>query len=200
VGVVLRSHLQKHLPVLEVNPNLFEARFRSGCDTLRCQASCCADGTTVGLNERDRILEHAELVKRSMSPGQDTDPSHWFEDREVEDGDFSVGRATYTMANDKGCVFLDAQRRCVLQCASHASEGAVTLKPMFCASFPVVIDGGVLGVDPLRTETGSTDCCAHDSGGPLTVFDVCANELEQLVGAEGVAELRRLAVEHGDGG
>jgi Fe-S-cluster containining protein len=190
--VVLRTHSQKHLPVLEVNPNLFEARYAAACDTRSCKAVCCADGTTVDVVERDRILAHAEMVKQSMSPGQDTDPAHWFEATEKEDRDFASGRAAYTTANENGCVFLDVDKLCVLQRASEASGGAVKLKPIFCAAFPVVIDQGVLGVDPLSSETGSSACCAHDPAGPLTVFDVCAMELELVVGAEGVEELRRL--------
>jgi hypothetical protein len=194
--ILLRSHPHKHLPALEVNRNLFEARFSSGCNTQRCKASCCVDGTTVDVTERDRILAHAELVKQWMSPGQDTDPRHWFEDKEAEDRDFASGRAAYTMADDNGCVFLDADRRCVLQRASEASGGAVTLKPFFCAAFPIVIDQNVLGVDPHSTTTGTPECCVHDPSGPLTVFDVCAKELDSVVGAAGVAELRRLAEEH----
>jgi Fe-S-cluster containining protein len=196
--IILRSHPHKHLPALEVSRNLFEARFASGCNPMRCAAACCAEGTTVDVTERDRILAHADIVKRAMSPGQDTDTAHWFEEREAEDRDFASGRAAYTTANENGCVFLDADRRCVLQRASAASGGALTLKPFFCSAFPIVIDKNVLGVDPLNAELAVPACCAPDPGGPLTVFDVCAMELEHVVGAEGVAELRRLA-DHHDG-
>jgi hypothetical protein len=103
------------------------------------------------------------------------------------------------MADEHGCVFLDADRRCVLQRASEASGGAVALKPFFCTAFPVVIDNGVLGVDPNATTTGAAECCIHDPGGPLTVFDVCAFELEHVVGAAGVAELRRLSEDPASG-
>ena len=197
--IVLRSHPHKHLPLLEVNSNLFDVRFASGCDTRRCNAACCADGTTVDVIERDRILAHAEMVKGSMSPGQDTDPAHWFEDREAADSDFVSGRAAYTMANEHGCVFLDAERRCVLQRASEVSGGAVTLKPFFCTAFPVVIDKNVLGFDPLLALTEAPQCCAHDPAGPLTIFDVCATELEYVVGPAGVAELRRLSEDRSRG-
>jgi Fe-S-cluster containining protein len=182
-----------------VNPNLFETRFVAGCDTRRCNAVCCEEGTTVDVIERDRILAHAEMVKQWMSPGQDKDTAHWFEDREAEDRDFVSGRAAYTMANDHGCVFLDADRRCVLQRASEASGVGVSLKPFFCSAFPVVIDKNVLGYDPLLSLAEAPQCCAHDPAGPLTMFDVCATELEYVVGAAGVEELRRLAEEHRKG-
>jgi Fe-S-cluster containining protein len=198
-AIILRSHPHKHLPLLEVNPNLFETRFAAGCDTRRCNATCCADGVTLDVIERDRILAHAELVKQSMSPGQDKDTAHWFEDREVEDRDFVSGRAAYTMANDHGCVFLDEDKLCVLQRA-QASLGAVTLKPFFCTAFPVVIDKNALGFDPLLTLAETPECCAEDPAGPLTMFDVCAMELEFVVGAEGVEELRRLAEERSKSG
>jgi Protein of unknown function (DUF3109) len=198
--IILRSHPHTHLPLLEVNPNLFEARFASGCDTQRCKASCCADGTTVDVIERDNILAHAEMVKQWMSRGQDTDPAHWFEDKEVEDRDFVSGRAAFTTADENGCVFLDTHRRCVLQRVSEASGGAVALKPFFCAAFPIVIDKNVLGIDTLATTSGMSECCGQDPGGPLTVFDVCARELVGVVGAAGVAELRRLSEDHAKDG
>jgi hypothetical protein len=192
-AIILRSHPHKHLPLLEVSPNLFETRFASGCDTRRCNTACCGGGTTTDVIERDRILAHAELVKQYMTPEQDRDTAHWFEDRDAEDRDFVSGRAAYTMANEHGCVFLDAERRCVLQRASEASGGAVTLKPFFCTAFPVVIDKNVLGFDPLLTSEEAPHCCGQDPKGPLTIFDVCGMELEYVVGAAGVEELRRMA-------
>jgi hypothetical protein len=192
-AIVLRSHPHTHLRALEVNRDLFEVRFASGCNPLRCKGSCCADGTTVDVTERDRILAHARIVQQAMTPGQDTDPAHWFEEKEAEDRDFASGRAAYTTSNENGCVFLDADRRCVLQRASEATGGAVALKPFFCAAFPVVIDRNVLGVDPFASELGTSECCARDPGGSLTIFDVCATELEHVVGADGLAELRQLA-------
>ena len=194
--IVLRSHPHKHLPALEVNRDLFEIRFASGCDPLRCKGSCCVDGTTVDVTERDRILAHAGIVQQAMTPGQDTDPSLWFEDKEAEDRDFASGRAAYTTANESGCVFLDRDRRCVLQRVSAASGGALALKPFFCAAFPIVIDRNVLGADPFASELGTSECCARDPGGPLTIFDVCPTELQYVLGADGVAELRRLAEDH----
>jgi len=199
-AIVLKAHRQRHLPALAVSPEIFGIRFASHCDTRNCKAVCCADGTTVDVTERDAILAHADAVKAVMTPGQDTDTTHWFEDREVDDRDFPSGRASYTMADENGCVFLDSQRRCVLQVASEKSGGAMKLKPFFCTAFPIVIDGGVLSVDPLSNTVGTTDCCSEDPSGPRTVLDVCAMELDHVLGAEGVEELRKLAEGAAKGG
>jgi len=70
-------------------------------------------------------------------------------------------------------------------------EGAV-LKPFFCRAFPISLENGTLTYDnQFDTET---QCCAPVAEGHLTVFDVCAEELEHVLGAEG-AGLRRLTRE-----
>lgn len=181
-----------HLPRLTVDRNIFDLRFGRGCATRHCDATCCATGVTLDVRERDRVLAHAELVQRAMSPGQDPDPAHWFAAEEVEDADFPSGRATHTRAGATGCVFLDAERRCVLQKASLAAGGGLDLKPFFCTAFPITLAGGVLLVDDEEIRQRAR-CCASTADGPLTVFDVCAMELEFMLGSEGVAALRRLA-------
>lgn len=181
-----------HLPHLEVDRTIFELRFKRGCATRQCDATCCATGVSLDLGERDRVLAHADLVRRAMTPGQDQDPAHWFADEEFDDTDFPSGRATHTRVNGAGCVFLDADRRCVLQKASQAAGNGLDLKPFFCTSFPLTLSHGVLVVDDEEMRQRSR-CCACTADGPLTVFDVCGMELAYMLGGEGVAALRRLA-------
>jgi hypothetical protein len=38
----------------------------------------------------------------------------------------------------------------------------------------------------------AVDCCTPDPGGQRTVFDLCARELDHVLGADGIGELRRL--------
>jgi Fe-S-cluster containining protein len=182
-----------HLGRLTVDPSLLERRFAAGCATRRCDGSCCFGGVSLDVIERDRVLAHADLVRRVMTRGQDTDPAHWFQPQERVDPDFPSGRATHTGVGAKGCVFLDGNRRCSLQKASLAAGNGLDLKPFLCRWFPIMVSGGILLVDDDADDLGRTQCCGAKAGGPLTIFEVCATELEHALGADGVVSLRRLA-------
>ncbi|HEU4367709.1 MAG TPA: hypothetical protein VFV05_05700 [Methylomirabilota bacterium] len=180
-----------HLGRLTIHRSMFTRRFAAGCATGRCEAACCVLGVLVDVGERDRVLAHADLVGRLMTPEQEHDPARWFAREERHDPDFPSGRASHTRAGPDGCVFLDAERRCVLQKASQAAGGGLDLKPLFCRVFPLTLAAGVLSVDGLGTGRPAR-CCGDTPGGPLTVFDVCATELRHALGADGAATLRRL--------
>jgi Fe-S-cluster containining protein len=175
---------------LRVDPWLLRARFGAGCDTSRCNAACCRTGVWLDVVERDRVLAHAERVRRVMSRGQPRDTRRWFSRRVTTDPDFPSGRAVHTRVLNGGCVFLDGDRRCVLQKASAA--GGPRLKPFFCTAFPVTIDRGVLTLED-RDHRSRRECCASERDGRLTVFDVCRRELRHALGAAGLASLRKTA-------
>ena len=178
-----------HLGRLTVHRSVFTRRFGAGCATARCEAACCVLGVLVDAREREQVLAHADLVRGLMTPGQELDPTRWFAHAERPDSDFPSGRATHTRAGAGGCVFLDAERRCVLQRASPAAGH--DLKPFFCTIFPVTIAAGVLRVDDMGTGRPA-QCCGATPGGPLTIFDVYAPELEHALGPDGAGDLRRL--------
>ncbi|HEY8150508.1 MAG TPA: DUF3109 family protein [Vicinamibacteria bacterium] len=175
---------------LRVAPSLLEARFAAGCDTGRCVGRCCRSGVWLDPAERDRVLAHADLVRRAMDPDQSPDTRRWFSKRVVADPDFPSGQAVHTRVRDGRCVFLNRGGRCVLQ---KASSPGLQLKPFFCIAFPVTVDGGVLTLDDKDFRAGQP-CCESTEGGPLTVFDTCGMELRHVLGAAGVARLRRIAL------
>jgi hypothetical protein len=79
----------------------------------------------------------------------------------------------------------------VLQVAEGALGDGSTLKPFYCRAFPICIDRGVLSYDD---QVGlEPPCCGPVAGGSLAIFDVCAVELDLVLGPEGAAELRVLA-------
>jgi Fe-S-cluster containining protein len=173
-----------------VDPWLLRARFAAGCDTRRCNAACCRTGVWLDVAERDRILSNAPRVRLAMDGGQPRDTRRWFSRRTTTDPDFPSGRAVHTRVVNGGCVFLDQERRCVLQKAS--GDGGPPLKPFFCTAYPITIDYGVLTLED-RDHRSRPECCASVRGGPLTVFEVCRTELRHTLGAEGLAMLRRMA-------
>ena len=185
--IVLHRHRLAHLADLHVDPSLLTARFASDCSMMRCTGRCCAHGVYIELTERQAILDNAAAIQAHMDASQTKDPALWFDAEPIEDGDFASGRAVGTAEVNGGCVFLNGAGRCVLQKASTVQTG--NLKPFFCVAFPVTIDKGTLCLDDPR----AVDCCTPNPDGPLTVFDVCAYELDHVLGAEGVGGLKRLS-------
>ena len=184
---VLRKHRLKHLPELKVAENVFRIRYKDGCSMYRCSGYCCRDGVVAELAERDKILEHADYVKSLMDPEQQHDTAKWF-DEEFEDGDSPMGRSTGTQVHNGNCVFLNKKKRCVLQMA-EPKTGA--LKPFYCYAFPICVTEGALVIDDDHCPNES-NCCGPVAQGELTILDLCSGELEYVLGADGLAELRVL--------
>ena len=188
----IRNHRLSHIPVLKVDPIVIESKFGHGCSMSNCNATCCQHGVMVDLQERDKILQHADLVRRHMEPEQEHDSSRWFDPEDELDTDFPSGRAIGTQANERGCIFLMKDGRCVLQFVA-AEEGISkhTLKPFFCFAFPVTIETGVLTIDD-PDFTNRPECCSMVPGGNHSVLEVCAEEFEFVLGEEGMKELTEM--------
>jgi len=189
---VLKKHNLKHISELRVGKNLLSHRFSSGCSMSNCNGICCTLGVYADLKERDKILDHREMILRYMEPQQEHDSLKWFESEEIEDPDFVSGRSVGTQARDYGCVFLDCAGRCILQKACIA-EGLhpYFLKPFYCVAFPVVIDNGELIIDDIEL-VNRPPCCIISPDGVQDVFDVCKMELEFVLGRDGMEELRQI--------
>ena len=192
---VLRTHRLKHVRALRVGEGILSKKFAAGCSMAACNATCCQGGVTLDVAERDVILAHADLIVRHMEPDQELDPAAWFVDNVVNDLDFPSGIAVGTEVTDRGCVFLDAAGRCVLQKAAMAENmPKFSLKPFFCVAFPITIEHGVLDTDePDYTE--QPHCCRVVESGILSPVEVCAEELEFMLGRVGFLELRSLVGE-----
>lgn len=188
------THGLAHLGPLRVDPEIFTARFSRACSMANCDAGCCQAGVWVDVLHRDVILEHAAVVARHMDPGQEHDPARWFEPEIVDDPDFPSGKAIGTEATDSGCVFLNAAGRCVLHKVDDVERLGIRLKPFFCRVFPVTICNGVLTLDePIAGERPR--CCSETPGGGQTALELCQEEWEAALGAQGLAELRSIARE-----
>lgn len=188
-AVVLRNHHLRHIPELKVGEGILRSRFKAGCSMSRCGGKCCRSGVLAGVEERDRILENADLVRRYLDEDQEQNPANWFGEK-FEDPDFPSGRAVETQVRNGACVFLDREARCVLQKAeAHAPSGVKALKPFYCRAFPVTVEFGVLTIDDEHCPD-ETRCCGPTKDGELTVFDVLEFELEYVLGPNGLSELR----------
>jgi hypothetical protein len=191
-SIILKHHQLKHIKELRVGNDFFAGRFQSECSMGNCRSSCCSYGVFADLRERDNILAHAKTIRRHLEPHQEHDPSKWFDEGVIDDADFPSGKAAGTRANERGCVFLDSAGRCALQ-KTAVAEGMhkFALKPFFCVAFPVTLDHGRLILDSAEF-ANKPECCGIVQKGSLTAFDVCAEELEFMLGARGYAELLSL--------
>ena len=130
-----------------------------------------------------------------MDETQDRNPQNWFQKRMHPDADFPSGECTTTALKENGCVFLNKDGYCVVHMAeSHVPQGFGYLKPFFCRAFPVCILNSTLCVDDEQCPD-EHKCCGPVKNGPLTILDICAFELEFMLGADGLAELRTMARE-----
>lgn len=189
-AVILRNHRMKHIPELRIDRDIVEGRFEPACSMRNCNADCCSGGVYADLAERDEILKHADLVRAQMDPDQQHDTALWFEAEPIVDADYPSGSAIGTELHNERCVFLNSKGMCVLQkTAAAAGMDRYALKPFYCWLYPVTVDGGALTLhDPEYAERSS--CCSYRDSGPLTVFDVCEEELVLALGKDGVEELR----------
>lgn len=90
-------------------------------------------------------------------------------------------------------MFLDAAGRCALHRTTIERDGrTASLKPFFCAAFPVTIVDGVLMHDDLNDD--HPECCTPTAGGARGIVDACAGELEHVLGPAGTSELRTRTV------
>jgi len=190
---VLHRHSLGHVPELKVSDRVLSVRFGRDCSISNCRGKCCRLGVDVDVSEREGILKRADLIRRLMDEGQERVSANWFGE-EFADPDFPSRRAVSTRLFNGACVFLNKADRCVLQLAESQAPAVGDLKPFFCRAYPLSIEDGVLTIDEVQSP-GETGCCGSVQSGPLTVFDICAWELEFTLGADGLGELRRLASE-----
>jgi len=187
---VLRRHHLTHIPELGVEKGFLDKNFARGCSMYHCNSQCCRHGVMIDPDEKQNILNHAEMIQRYMEPHQDKDPSSWFDDTDEVDADFPSGRALGTQMKSYGCIFLDTAGRCTLQKAAMG-EGLpkFSLKPFYCVAYPLTIEDGVLVMDD-PDFVGRSECCSIVPNGEQSVFDVCPEELEFVLGKEGMQELK----------
>jgi hypothetical protein len=192
---ILKQHHLKHIPELQIDPEILLPRFSPGCSMCHCNGTCCAEGVLLDLRDKERILAHADLIKQYLEPHQEHDAAKWFDQSIEHDIDFPSGLCDGTATRDGGCVFLDSKGLCALQKTAMA-EGMdkFSLKPFYCVAFPLVIDRHVLTIDD-PDFTNRPQCCSIVPEGALTALDVCREEFEFILGAQGLRELEQVSKE-----
>ena len=185
----IAKHPLSHIAKLTVSDKVLRARFAADCKMSSCPGRCCHLGADVDVGQYHRILAHADVIRRHMDTVQLEAGEIWFGEQ-FADPDFPSGQAVSTRVHNDACIFLNGQNRCVLHLAEQQS--GADLKPFFCRAYPLCIEDGVLTIDE-NVCSGETQCCGSLEHGSLTIFDLCAFELEYVLGEEGERELRELA-------
>lgn len=167
---VIRDHLGLH--VSGIDPRVARKLFVKGASVRRCDGTCCRAGTTVSVEERDRILAHARVVSDAMTSRVRLDPSGWFEKRTARDADFTAGRSTNTRVADGACVFYRDDGLCALQVAGGRDlDSPYSLKPAVCLLWPLCVQDGALEVG-YAWFTRRRECCAPVRRGAKPILDV----------------------------
>ncbi len=171
-----------------ISNDLFEKGYAAGNGPGICTAQCCTSGVWVDVREHAAILERKDLIKQYMDETQTLDEGRWFEGHIENDPDFPSGQCIGTaVVNDK-CAFLDRFGRCSIQRAAVAAgEHKWAWKPMFCVLFPIVIENGVVGFDPMLQ--GEQPCCSIVSTFDVPLFAACKEELIYLLGKDGYVQM-----------
>ena len=185
-----------------INERLLEKKQITRCQLATCKGGCCADGVWLDVEQAERILDHAEMIKPFM-PEDRRDQSTWFAELHDDDPSFPSGKYTGTTtvtdaAHPSGscCRFLRPQDHfCAIQFAS-VQNGLKPwdLKPLYCCLYPVVdeYEGEVKTLtldsdnDLFSRGGGCHDSCA---GEPTAMFQVYAEEVSIMLGVEGYREL-----------
>jgi len=167
---VIRDHLG--LNVTGIHGRVIRPLFIGRASVRRCDGTCCRGGTTVSLDERDRILRHATIVSEAMTGRARGRPDRWFERRTEADADFTCGRTTNTRVLDGACVFYRDDGLCALQVASQKRlSNPYALKPAVCLLWPLCVQDRMLDVG-YAWFTRRKQCCAPVRKGRRAILQV----------------------------
>jgi len=177
-----------HIKGFDVDPILFSHGFPKGCGPYQCDGACCCDGVWVDIKERDRILEEKELIKKYMDETQNKNEEEWFAEY-WENEDFPSGKAVGTTIQNKNCVFLNKEGRCVIQVATTLEgRDRWDIKPFYCVMFPVSVDEKTLTFDE-HMEDEDASCCNIFPEYQTPMFAACKEELIYALGEDGYQQM-----------
>ncbi len=173
-----------------LSSELFERGYPKGAGPCTCTSACCEEGVYLDISERDRILQHTEMIRVSMDETQSKNEADWFDGVVEEDSDFPSGKSVATNVVNGKCAFLDRAGRCSIQVASVAAGmHRWALKPFFCILYPIDVSDGVVSFDELLQDEQS--CCSVGEQFETPLFEACKDELTHLVGESGYSVIEK---------
>ncbi|MDI6780212.1 MAG: DUF3109 family protein [Bacteroidota bacterium] len=174
-----------------VDENLFNLGLAMGCNPNDCTGECCSDGVYISLEDHKKILEYKDVIKKHMDETQTIDESVWFETQTEQDADFPGGVCIGTQVYNDKCVFLNKEKRCVLQVtAVSLGLDRWAIKPFYCIAFPIVVAENVLTFDDMMND--KAPCCTAKESLPENIIDACKDEFVYILGEEHYCKLTEL--------
>jgi len=176
----------------ELNSRLLKSENMQRCQLHDCQGACCLYGVWLGLQEKDAILQHEELIKKLL-PDNLRNSQDWFEKKIESDPFIEGGQVIHTRViknsthyGGTSCVFLNDDHKCVLQVlAEELKLHKWSLKPFYCILHPLDLDDdGRITLDEtelLVNEKGSCLRFSQEKNSLLVTFE---EELLYLLGYE----------------
>jgi hypothetical protein len=194
--IVLSHHTLAHISEIIVDTEIFDQGFTRECSMNNCNGRCCRDGVLLDIKDKEKILAHAAMIQQAMEPEQEKNISKWFDECVEEDLDFPSGMCDGTAVAGDGCVFLNSKGLCTLQLtAVEHGMRKDALKPFYCFAFPLTLDGGVLTTyDADFSERPA--CCKAVQNGEQSILDICREELEFMLGSEGLKEFEKIFADY----
>jgi len=175
---------------LAISPRMLSRDPLQRCTLNDCHGACCEFGVWVDLLEKEKIINHADLIQSCMDLPK-LDPNQWFLN-EVEDDSFTdSGQVIHTRLvkrnqpfRRKTCVFQRYDHKCALQVASEIlGEHQWFLKPFYCVLHPMDLnDNDQITLDETSVlENEKRSCLRHSQiiNTPLEIFE---EELRYLLG------------------
>ncbi|HBY08411.1 MAG TPA: hypothetical protein DEH22_11695 [Chloroflexi bacterium] len=174
----------------EINPRMLQSEPLQRCTLAECRAACCLYGAWVDRVKIEDILANAEQISPHMPP-ETRNPQLWFDDGWEAD-EFSLsGEVGHTRVltvpdplGDTVCIFLRADRKCILQIAAlEMGLHPWHFKPFYCILHPLDLDElGRITLDETEALLREPGSCLRPAERALPLAETFAEELRYLLG------------------
>jgi hypothetical protein len=176
----------------DLNPRLLKSENLQRCKLINCKGACCVYGVWVGLQERDAILKHQEIIKNLM-PDNFKNSQEWFQKKIVHDPFIAGGQVIHTSViknsthfGGTACVFLNDHHKCVLQItAENLGIHKWSIKPFYCILHPLDLDdAGKITLDETDSLLSEKGSCLRYSEEKISLLVTFKEELLYFLGYE----------------
>jgi len=149
-------------------------------------------GVWIGLQERDAILKHQEIIKNLM-PDNFKNSQEWFQNKIVHDPFVAGDQVIHTSViknsarfGGTACVFLNDHHKCVLQItAENLGFHKWSLKPFYCILHPLDLDeAGRITLDETDSLLSENSSCLRFSEEKIALLLTFKEELLYILGFE----------------
>lgn len=175
---------------LSISKRLFLLEPLQRCKLKDCFGACCEYGVWIDLKEKERILDHSNVIVTCMDE-EHKNPEIWFDDEMEDDSYTESGWVVHSRLvwkkqpfKRKTCIFLRSDHKCALQVASEKlKKHHWFLKPFYCILHPLELNEfDQISLDDTQVLMEEARSCLRKSQqltAPIIIFE---EELRYLLG------------------